>query len=116
MYTGDNSVSFHTELTRDVGVETSTEGHNLYVEIKDEKSAVSFFDRAELETSRTTTSQVESKLIKLGSGKYTIGTRDEEHIWQFNYSGDYQLSIFDEYLGHRRLITSKPISWFASLD
>ena len=116
LLTGDISVSFHTELSKDTLFETSTEGHNLYVEIKDGKTDVSFSERIELESISSKTPQDENKLIKLGSGKYTMRTRDEEFITQVSFSGKYQLNVYDEYKGYRRLITSKPVSWFASLD
>lgn len=116
LLTGDISVSFHTELSKDALFETSTEGHNLYVEIKDGRTDVSFSERIELESIDSKTPQDESKLIKLGSGKYTMRTRDEEFITQVSFSGKYQLNVYDEYKGYRRLVTSKPVSWFASLD
>ncbi|NOV00331.1 hypothetical protein GC097_09920 [Paenibacillus sp. LMG 31457] len=116
LLTGDLSVSFHTELSKDAFIETSTKGHSLYVEIKDEKTDVSFSDHIELENMDSTTTQDSNHLIKLGNGKYTVQTRDEEFITHVSFSGKYQLSIYDDYKGHRRLITSKPVSWFASLD
>ncbi|UJF34234.1 hypothetical protein [Paenibacillus hexagrammi] len=116
MITEELTLSFHTELGKDLLTQTSTAGHRLIIEITDEQSDVTTSESIDLEAAASDISETGGKFIKLGKGKYEMENHDSDFIEHVNYSGKFRLKLYDEYLGHKRLITSKPVSWFASLE
>jgi hypothetical protein len=113
----DVELSFYAKLEKDSLLETNMEGHSLVFEIRDEKAEVSFEKEFALEKAEGNTGSAQLDWIKLGpTNKYVMETQEPDFIEPTQFSGKFRLNVYDSFMGYKRLVASKQVAWFGSLD
>ncbi|WP_248926553.1 hypothetical protein [Paenibacillus hamazuiensis] len=112
-------LTFNYELTRDLLLETNTEGRKLIITFEDEKGAKTFsreFDFKDFDASEPNDGTKDTK-IRLGKvEKFEIKETDEELIYKLETLKTYRLSVYDSFQGQKKLIGTQEIAWFSITD
>jgi hypothetical protein len=123
-------LTFDYELTKNILMETNTEGRKLVFGFEDEKGNKSFtkeFDFKDFDTTSTEsgstagsassdTTAADDK-IRLGKhDKFRITERDQDLIFHLDTLKTYKVSIYDSFQGQKKLLASKKIDWFTTTD
>jgi hypothetical protein len=123
-------LTFDYELTKNLLMETNTEGRKLVFGFEDEKGNKSFtkeFDFKDFDSKSTDsgaavgstssdTATTDDK-IRLGKhNKFRITERDQDLIFHLDTLKTYNVSIYDSFQGQKKLLASKKIDWFTTTD
>ncbi|MDQ1913046.1 hypothetical protein RAC89_21860 [Paenibacillus sp. GD4] len=116
------TLEFDYKLSRDMMVEMNNEGRKLVIGFEDENGKLEFTQEFELKDFETASaasgaaSKADDKL-RLGSYKeFQIKVSDSDLIYRLQFLKTYQLSIYDSYQGHKRLLAKKKVDWFSMTD
>lgn len=123
-------LTFDYELTKNVRIESNTEGRKLIFGFEDEKGNKTFtkeFDFKDFDGKSTDSGAsagavssdpaVNDDKIRLGKKeKFRITERDADLIFHLDTLKTYKLSIYDSFQGQKKLLASKKIDWFTTTD
>lgn len=116
---GELKLTFNYELTRNLLVETNTEGRKFIIYLEDEKGNKTLsreFDFADFEASRPNDGTKDTK-IRLGkTDGFEIIETDQELIFKLETLKTYRLSIYDSFQGQKKLLATQKIDWFSTTD
>jgi hypothetical protein len=113
---GTLDMNFDMDVSKDLSAQTNIQDHKLIVEIKDEKVDVSYLHRMDLEVASSALNEQEGKVIELGKHKYQIRWNAQELLYRINFLNKFRINIYDEYRGHKRLLATQLVDWFALID
>ncbi|UQZ87123.1 hypothetical protein SK3146_06416 [Paenibacillus konkukensis] len=114
-------LTFNYELTKNLLMETNTEGRKLVIGLEDESGNKTFmkeFDFKDFDIVDSTTSDA-SKDTKIRLGKrdgFVIEEQDRDLIYHLETLKTYKLSVYDSYQGQKKLLASQKIDWFSTTD
>ncbi|MCZ8511293.1 hypothetical protein O9H85_02325 [Paenibacillus filicis] len=123
-------LKFNYELSKDLLMQTNTDGRKLVIGLEDEKGQIKFtreFDFKDFEGatpqnpgtgSGTPSGTTDDKdKIKLGKVEnFEIKVNDRNLIFFVETLKNYKLNIYDSFQGHKKLLASKKIQWFEPTD
>jgi hypothetical protein len=116
---GELKLTFNYELTRNLLLETNTEGRKLIIYLEDENGNKSFsreFDFADFEAPKPNDGTKDTK-IRLGKVEgFEIIETDQDLIFKLETLKTYRLSLYDSYQGQKKLLATKQIDWFSTTD
>ncbi|NOU95342.1 hypothetical protein GC093_19245 [Paenibacillus sp. LMG 31456] len=121
---GQLKLTFNYELTKNLLMESNTEGRKLIIGLEDENGNKTFsreFDFKDFDSSAATvdSSGDDVNITKLTLGKHDgvkIIERDQDLIFKLETLKTYKLSIYDSFQGQKKLLATKKIDWFSTTD
>ncbi|MCR8634901.1 hypothetical protein [Paenibacillus radicis (ex Xue et al. 2023)] len=121
---GQLKLTFNYELTKNLLMESNTEGRKLIIGLEDENGNKTFSREFDFKDFDTSDSIVEStgddvNITKLKLGKHDgvkIIERDQDLIYKLETLKTYKLSIYDSFQGQKKLLATKKIDWFSTTD
>ncbi len=105
-------INFKYKLTKDSFYETNTEGSKLIIQFVDSKGKVDIDEVFYLETAP----EEEDKRLKLGEFDYRITKQDDSLIFKIESLKQYQMNIYHEFQGKRKLLGSQTMDWFGTTE
>ncbi|MBP1967166.1 hypothetical protein GQF04_13260 [Paenibacillus aceris] len=119
--TGKFYLNFDYDITKNSQTVTNTEGHKLVLVFDDHSGNVSFERSYNLKDFENPpgdkTTETESNQLKLGKKQsFTISVNDQNLIYKTEFLKKYNLSIYDEFNGQRKLLGKQSIDWFVYSD
>jgi hypothetical protein len=114
------SLIFDYEITKDALTETNLEGRKLIISLDDSKGVKSFekaFDLKNLEPAASDAATDLTKTLQLGKHeKFKISVSDADLIYKLEFLKKYNVSIYEEFQGQRKLLASQSNDWFITSD
>jgi hypothetical protein len=95
--------SFDYRVSKSSLVDAGTDEHKLLIEFKDPQSDVSFTQELGLGTTDG---------LPTGEGTKEIVRTDEAIMLKLPYMSNYEINIYDEFKGLKKLLASQSFSWF----
>jgi hypothetical protein len=114
------SLIFDYEITKDALTETNLEGRKLIISLDDSKGVKSFEKAFELKSLEPAASDATIDLtntLQLGKHeKFKISVADAELIYKLEFLKKYNVSVYEEFQGQRKLLASQANDWFTISD
>jgi hypothetical protein len=114
------SLIFDYEITKDALTETNLEGRKLIISLDDSKGAKSFekaFDLKSLEPTASDSTIDLTNMLQLGKHeKFKISVTDADLIYKLEFLKKYNVSVYEEFQGQRKLLASQSNDWFVTSD
>jgi hypothetical protein len=110
------SLIFDYEITKDALTETNLEERKLIISLDDSKGVKSFekaFELKSLEPAATNATVDLTNTLQLGKHeKFKISVADADLIYKLEFLKKYNVSIYEEFQGQRKLLASQANDWF----
>jgi hypothetical protein len=111
---------FDYEITKDALTETNLEGRKLIISLDDSKGIKSFeraFDLKSLEPAASDATTDLTNTLQLGKHeKFKISVTDADLIYKLEFLKKYNVSVYEEFQGQRKLLASQANDWFTISD
>jgi hypothetical protein len=114
------SLIFDYEITKDALTETNLEGRKLVISLDDSKGVKSFEKAFDLKILEPVSSEAATDLtntLQLGKHeKFKISVIDADLINKLEFLKKYNVNVYEEFKGQRKLLASQANDWFMFTD
>jgi hypothetical protein len=114
------SLIFDYEITKDALTETNLEGRKLVISLDDSKGVKSFEKAFDLKILEPVSSEATTDLtntLQLGKHeKFKISVIDADLINKLEFLKKYNVNVYEEFKGQRKLLASQANDWFMFTD
>ncbi|MEF3305149.1 hypothetical protein [Paenibacillus sp. GYB003] len=111
-------IKFDYELNRDGLYEVNTDDYKVIVELKDVNGDATLESTFDLEKSGSgsTGSSSSSKTLVLGKNKMEVSITDADFLYKVSTLKKYQLNIYHQFQGNKKLVATQTLDWFVYSD
>ncbi len=99
---------FNYNLQKNILVESNTEQHKLIVEISDENNNLKVSQEYPIGTGENA--------LQIGEHEATFSKSDSEYFFKIESMRNFNLNIYYQFNGHKKLVATKQIRWFTTSD
>lgn len=99
---------FNYNLQKNILVESNTEQHKLIVEIYDENNNLKVSQEYPIGTGENA--------LQIGEHEATFSKADSEYFFKIESMRNFNLNIYHQFNGHKKLVATKQIRWFTTTD
>ncbi|GAA3412826.1 hypothetical protein ACFFNY_33450 [Paenibacillus hodogayensis] len=110
-------IKFDYELNRDSQYEINTDEYKVIVELKDVNGDATLESTFDLEKSgQSSGSSNSGKALLLGKNKMEVSITDADFLFKVSTLKKYQLNIYHQFQGNKKLVATKELDWFVYSD
>lgn len=105
-------INFDYNLEKDTYYETANDGQRLIIQFQDADRKVTIEEVLYLESKPDD----DDKKVDLGLHEYKITKSDADLIFKLVFMKKYNVSVFTEFQGKRKLLATQSLDWFITVD